>query len=737
MIEVIRPDIKIVQNYDPAVAIPWEKEFPSIANPVRNTNHDYLKFVNSTLFSEEARHFLRTGYYTSAPEGSRDYNEYWDEQERRVMEGYSVGGVRIPGRYYYFLNFCQMKARPIDPVTGLERKARKIITFPRFLDHQYYFFLELEECFAEGPHEGKPMQGICIFKSRRKGFTYVIAGGIYNYNFNFVEASMNILAAYQKDFYKVTLDGIHFTLNHINKNTDWAKHRDKLDQRDHFRASVVSKNHLNMDVESGYMSEVHAISFKDDPFKSIGESSFMVGFEEAGQFPGMLSALTIAEPTYRDGDIMTGIPVIWGSAGNTAAVADLEEVFYNGDAYGLKTYSNIYDENATGDCGFFIDDLWYYPGAESKEGTQYMVDNQGNSLRDAADRSIDSKRERKKKGSKNSYNLFITQQPKRPSEGFLRSVGTIFDTIATKARVAEIVTNPNRFEKLTLRVRMEMSESGHISWVTNFSDAPLHDFPLKDNKNKPGVIEIYEPPVKDSGGNIPALRYIAGIDSFDDDASDTVSVGSLVLLDRWTDRIVAAYKARPDTRTFYEQCRRLLMYYGATANYERRNKGIYGHFYNKNSLHLLCDEPDILSEKGISKANKIGNNAKGTYPSVPVKNYGNSLMVAWLDACAYGEEEEKGITNLMKIRCLSLLKEMIHWTDDDRKNFDDVDALRMVMIYRESLAKFEVQKMAKVQNLAMDPFFSRAKKGMKNTNPRIISSSSFLDKKAIRRRFSS
>jgi hypothetical protein len=736
-IEVIRPDIKIVQTVDPSIAVPWIKEQAEIENPVRNTGHQYLKFINSTIFSEEARHFLRAGYYTSAPYGSRDYNEYWDEQESRVLNGYSVGGVRIPGRYYYFLNFCQMKARPIDPVTGLERKSRKIITFPRFLDHQYYFFLELEECFAEGPHTHKPMQGLCVFKSRRKGFTYVIAGGVYNYNVNFVPASMNVLAAYQKDFFKVTLDGIHFTLNHTNKSTDWAKRRDRLDQRDHFRVSFVTKNELGMDVEDGYMSEVHAISFKDDPFKSIGESSFVVGFEEAGQFPGMLSALTIAEPTYRDGDIMTGIPIIWGSAGNTNAVTDLEEVFYNGDAYGLKTYSNIYDENATGDCGFFIDDLWYYPGRETAEGTEYMVDNQGNSLRQAADRSIDQKRERKKKGSRNSYNLFITQQPKRPSEGFLRSVGTIFDTIATKSRVAELVTNPVRYDRTVLRVRMELSETGHISWVTNLSDQPLHDFPLKDNKNKPGVIEIYEVPIRDSNGNIPSLRYIAGIDSYDDDASDTVSVGSMHILDRFTDRIVASYKARPDTKTWYEQCRRLLMYYGATANYERRNKGIYGHFFNKNSLYLLCDEPEILSEKGISKANKIGNNSKGTYPSLPVKNYGNSLMVAWLDLPAYGEEEDSGITNLMKVRTISLLREMIHWTDDERKNFDDVDALRMLMIYRESLIRFEVQKQVAASNLANDPFWDRMKKGAKNTNPRHIGSSDFLQKKAIRRTFSS
>lgn len=727
-------------KYDESVAQEWSRLNPQLENPVRNLGVDYLKFVNTTCFSEEARHFLKHGYYTAAPYGSRDYNEYWDIQEDRVLNGYSVGGVRIPGRYYYFLNFCKMKARPIDLATGLESRSRKIITFPRFLDHQYYFFLVLEECFAEGPHVGKNMQGLCIFKSRRKGFTYVIAGGVYNYNFNFVPASMNVLAAYQKDFFKVTLDGIHFTLNHVNKATDWAKRRDKLDQRDHFRASYVAKNDLGMDVEDGYMSEIHAISFKDDPFKSIGESTFTLGFEEAGQFPGMLSALTIAEPTYRDGDIMTGVPIIWGSAGNKGAVLDLEEVFYHPEAYGLKTFENVYDENAVGNCGFFIDDMWYYPGKETKDSTQYMVDTQGNSDRQSAERSLDAKREVKKKGNKDAYNLFITQQPKRPSEGFLRAEGTIFDTVTTKGVLANILTNPRRYQDSILRVQMEIRNGGSVSWSPSMNQ-PIVEFPLKDNKNKPGVIEIYSPPVKDNTGFIQPLRYIAGIDSYDDDASETVSVGSCIVFDRFRDMIVAWYKARPDTRHFYEQCRRLLMYYNATANYERRNKGIYGHFFNKNSLHMLCDEPDILRDKGISKANLMGNNLKGTYPSIPVKNYGNSLMVAYLEASVYGEDPDKGITNYYTIRSIGLLREMIYWSPDPRKNFDDVDALRMLMIYRESLLKYEIREQTRAKDALNDPFWDRHKRqAMLRKDPRIISSSDFGKKRAIgdiRRRLSS
>ena len=57
-------------------------------------------FVNTREFSAEARNFLKYGYYTNAPEGSYEWKEYWEEQTRRCLEGYEIGGVKITGRYY-------------------------------------------------------------------------------------------------------------------------------------------------------------------------------------------------------------------------------------------------------------------------------------------------------------------------------------------------------------------------------------------------------------------------------------------------------------------------------------------------------------------------------------------------------------------------------------------------------------------------------------------------------------
>src|SRR6056297_2457839 len=215
------------------VATKWENEDKSIESPVKNTGQDHLKFINTSYFNEEARRFLEWGYYTDAPLGTLEYQDYWKEQKRRCLEGYTVGGVRIPGRYYFFLNFGQIYARRLNFNTGKE-EGRKRITFPRFLDHQYYLANELEKCMKEGPYlydEDLEKQGMIIAKARRKGITYFVSNALLSYNYNFLPASKNFIGAYEKGHYETTLNGTHLSVNHINKNTYWKKRRQKVDRR--------------------------------------------------------------------------------------------------------------------------------------------------------------------------------------------------------------------------------------------------------------------------------------------------------------------------------------------------------------------------------------------------------------------------------------------------------------------------------------------------------------------------
>src|SRR5678815_4619280 len=106
-----------------------------------------LKWYNSSIFGKEGRKFTQQGYYTADVKGSTAWKEYWDEQLRRCQEGYMVGGWKITGHHYEYLNFTQIKAVPPDNATEAERKtiAKKKPKNPDFWDgdYDYYWCLEI------------------------------------------------------------------------------------------------------------------------------------------------------------------------------------------------------------------------------------------------------------------------------------------------------------------------------------------------------------------------------------------------------------------------------------------------------------------------------------------------------------------------------------------------------------------------------------------------------------------
>ena len=85
-------------------------------------------------------------------------------------------------------------------------------------------------------------------------------------------------------------------------------------------------------------------------------------------------------------------------------------------------------------------------------------------------------------------------------------------------------------------------------------------------------------------------------DPFDHDQSFTNSLGSTFIYKRfkageaWSDVIVAEYSGRPSTaEEYYENVRKLLIFYNARLLFENERKGIYPYFTNKHCDYLLAD----------------------------------------------------------------------------------------------------------------------------------------------------
>lgn len=83
------------------------------------------RWINSSVFCEDAINFTKHGYYCNALPNTPDWIDYWQERLDRTIYGYSVDGVKITGNHYFYLNFSKISA--IDFKT-----SNKTIRFPDF-----------------------------------------------------------------------------------------------------------------------------------------------------------------------------------------------------------------------------------------------------------------------------------------------------------------------------------------------------------------------------------------------------------------------------------------------------------------------------------------------------------------------------------------------------------------------------------------------------------------------------
>ena len=190
-------------------------------------------------------------------------------------------------------------------------------------------------------------------------------------------------------------------------------------------------------------------------------------------------------------------------------------------------------------------------------------------------------------------------------------------------------------------------------------------------------------------------------DPYDHDESFTNSLGSTFIFKRvkageaWNDVIVAEYSGRPDTaEEYYENVRKLLIFYNARLLFENERKGIYPYFTNKHCDYLLADQPDkIISE--VFKDSKV-QRRKGCHMTKSIRAYGEGLILEWLM-----DEFEPGHPNIERIYSEPLIEELIE--NDGVKNVDRVIALCMTMMYREELYQVKVAK-SKEENKQVELF---------------------------------
>lgn len=649
---------------------------------------DFNKQIkNSNKFRQPALRFLEVGSYCQYPEGTSEYYKYWDEQMDRCKNGYTADdGDFISGYNYFYLNFCPIQ-RIIyttinNPDGSTKIKKTRDLQFPDFYDYDYYFFQAVEDAEGEGKH-------LCALKSRRKGYSYKNASMACR-NYYLFPGSKTYIYASNKQY--LTEDGILTKawdyMDFIDKNTAWGKKR-SVNTQMRKRAGFFTKDEYGNEIELGFKSEIIGVTLKDNPDVVRGKAGKLIIFEEAGSFSELGAAWQIARPSVEQDGMAFGTMIAFGTGGDEDSHFEtLKDMFYNPDGYNCIGFDNIWDETPSDKkCGFFIPQ---YTNMDFRDdnGNRMFMDIDGNTLRKKSVEYILSERRKVIENATNSVAVdrYVAEHCITPQEACLEFGGNIFPKKELQEQLATIRTNKHLSNHKQIG-DLIWEKDGTLKWVIKkFGD--ITHYPLKKDDNPTGSIVIWEHPVKDA----PIGLYILGVDPYDHDQSGTNSLGSTFVYKRFQDFenyydiIVAEYTGRPSTaEEYYENLRKLAVYYNGRIMYENERKGLFPYFTAKHCDYLLADQPDIISDVvGNSKVQR----KKGCHMNKQIKQWGEGLIKDWLN-----EEQAPGKKNLHNILSEPLLEELISYNDTG--NFDRVMALMQVMIYREQLYNVKVKEKKK------------------------------------------
>ena len=310
----------------------------------------------------------------------------------------------------------------------------------------------------------------------------------------------------------------------------------------------------------------------------------------------------------------------------------------------------------------------------------------------------------------------IAEVPITPAEAIIKTGVNLFPVIDLTERLNQLDNNPRELDDIYV-ANLILEKSGEVTYRPS-DKKPIRTFKSQDNKME-GAIELMELPQKNKEGRVYSNRYILSCDPYDNDQAESLSLGSILVLDLWTDRIVAEYTGRPMfAEDFYEIGRRLCLLYNGRMNYENNKKGLFAYFQRMNSLYLLTDTLDFLKDRDMIKSKQFGNNTKGTTATAAVNAYARTLCRNWLlqpttmaKKIQDGEDEEVILPKLFTLKNRALIEECIFY--NDMGNFDRVSSLMMLMLLREDKMILyngnllsSKQEDNKKDYLGNDPFFS-------------------------------
>lgn len=547
------------------------------------------KFVNTELFNEAARTYQATGRYTQFKVDSIPHRQFRRRECDRRRNGFSapcwqnpdgsIEDVWITGGHYNFLNYTRMERTDESSVIVTEHgaTAKKIYSFPSFIDAQFWTWQIIEFCRRNGLH-------LIIDKTRRGGFSYIMAADSSN-EVNLSKHKVVIHVAADNK-YLIKQGGLSdFAVNNLKFFEEKTPFKRGIfsPTTDSFKLGYRMKN--GVEADDSWSSSLLSVSANNNPDCAIGKDAVTIKVEELSTMQNFDEFMNVTEPTMTVGTRTTGTLMAWGTA-TAANMQIFEQNFYNPRAFRFMAFENVFDNDARNEvCGFFKSYAW---GLEGEIDGIKGFDENGNSNLRIGLQLAARERIKKKETAKtfSEYLNYLGQRALFPAESFSSASENIFSSEALnkfedKLRVDnsyKFYTDGELFEDGLKKIYFKSNARIKIE----NPDAKIYDYiqgvPRRGNEDPHGCIRVWFAPEYEETyiddrlvrailpGTYVAVYDPVGIDKDKKEITDRHSHNSMFVVEMPRERngfkpkLCAAYYGRTERleeadEKFYRLCK--------------------------------------------------------------------------------------------------------------------------------------------------------------------------------------
>jgi hypothetical protein len=681
--------------------------------------------LNTEIFREAAIHRDKYGRYEDGDFRTYEWFDYWKQEHDRVHNGYSVGGVRITGKHYLYLNYLQIPRPKIvkenSPMQAggsktksihTKQRGKRSVDAPAFWDEDFVIFhtwdIAANGIDLDSLHKLQSYVDIPIVETETN-----LSGGHHHlwlkprgvgaswkgatipiFNQFFEADNSTFIVADQKQY--LLKDGLYG--KYLDYRNQLIKYGDVTDPKMvngfsrqfslmgtkdmEYRCSSWMHDANNNRIEGGQKTSVYGLIIDGVPDNIRGKRGDII-YEEFGSFPNVDKTWEVAQSSVEEDGVVYASMYGFGTGGDTGTgIESLTKMFYDPIPYNILQFKNKWDEH------FFEEPCSYFTTA--KKSLRFK-DKDGNSDQDTATIFLQKIRDDKEAGADPTLlPAFKAEKPFTPQEALLNSVGNIFPITLLDAHLKYLFSS---------KIHREVVSYGYMSRIGTeaqfFPD--FNALPYEKQGESiivKGAVSVLHKPFK-IGSKVPENLYRLSVDPYRHDTSTGDSVGSIYVIENENsltpykgDKIVAWYAGRPETQDeFNNTLFAMALYYNAKIAIENDEPGDIISYAKIHKLTYLLEQQfelaydeTIKTKSGMKR--KFGMHIASGEDDLR-KKQGDKYIQEWLLRVRGVDENGKQILNLHTIFDIGLLQELIKYK---KGNFDRISSLRINMFYEREFA---------------------------------------------------